>query len=63
MGGVVYGLVAFLSPGSAAALVPTVAAGVVVGGVVYFVTILLIRVQGIDELFARLPGLGRFART
>jgi putative peptidoglycan lipid II flippase len=63
MGGVVYGLVRALAPGSLLAVLPTVLAGVGVGGVVYFVTILVIRVQGIDELFRRLPGLRRFSRA
>jgi len=61
MGVVVYGLVRVLAPDSASAVVPTVATGVLVGAVVYFATILALRVQGIHELFARLPGLRRFS--
>lgn len=62
MGGIVYGLVRLAAPGSPAMVVPTVAAGVVVGAIVYFAAILALRVQGIDELMTRLPGLRRFAR-
>lgn len=63
MGGVVYGLVRFLAPGSVTAVIPTVLVGVVVGAVIYVAAILAIRVQGIDELFRRLPGMRRFSRA
>ncbi|HWJ97305.1 MAG TPA: murein biosynthesis integral membrane protein MurJ, partial [Acidimicrobiales bacterium] len=61
MGGFVYGVVSSLAPSSAAMLVPTVLAGVVVGIVTYFASIYALRVPGISELMTRLPGLRRFA--
>ncbi|MBX3314785.1 MAG: murein biosynthesis integral membrane protein MurJ [Actinobacteria bacterium] len=63
MGTIVYLLVRAMAPSSPAMVVPTVLAGVVVGAVVYFTSIIALRVQGIDELFTRLPGLRRFSRT
>jgi putative peptidoglycan lipid II flippase len=63
MGACVFGVVVLLSPGSPLMVVPTVLAGVVVGGIVYFATIYALRVEGISELLGRLPGLRRFART
>ncbi|MCU1369583.1 MAG: murein biosynthesis integral rane protein MurJ [Ilumatobacteraceae bacterium] len=61
MGGFVYGLVTFLAPASALALIPTVIAGIVVGAITYFASIYALRVPGIDQLMTRLPGLRRFA--
>ena len=61
MGGFVFGLVSFLAPTSAAAVIPVVAAGVIVGIVTYFASIYALNVPGISELMSRLPGLRRFA--
>lgn len=61
MGGFVFGIIVAISPGSALAIIPTIAASIGVGGLVYFATIYVLRVQGISELFGRLPGLRRFA--
>jgi putative peptidoglycan lipid II flippase len=61
MGGFVYGVVSYLAPSSATMLIPTVLAGIVVGGVSYFASIYALRVPGISELMTRLPGLKRFA--
>jgi putative peptidoglycan lipid II flippase len=61
MGGFVYGLVAMLAPTSQAMLIPTVAAGILVGIVTYFASIYALQVPGISELMTRLPGLRRFA--
>lgn len=61
MGGFVYGVVSYLAPSSAIMMVPTLAAGLAVGGVTYFASIYALRVPGISELMTRLPGLKRFA--
>ena len=61
MGGFVYGIVSYLAPSSAAMLIPTVIAGIAVGGITYFASIYALRVPGISELMNRLPGLKRFA--
>lgn len=61
MGGFVYGVVTLLAPASAVAMLPAVAAGIAVGGVVYFALIYVLQVPGITELMGRLPGLKRFA--
>lgn len=61
MGGVVYVVVRLLSPDSALMLIPVVGAGIAVGALTYFAVILALRIPGITELFARLPGLRRFA--
>lgn len=58
---VVYGVVRVMSPGSAWMLVPTIAAGVAVGAASYLGAIMVLKVPGITELFARFPGLRRFA--
>jgi putative peptidoglycan lipid II flippase len=63
MGGVVFAIVALFAPSSPVMIVPAVGTAIVVGGIVYLITIYLVRVQGISELFHRLPGLGRFAPT
>jgi putative peptidoglycan lipid II flippase len=60
MGGLVFGTVVAFSPGSVLMVFPAVAASIVVGAVAYVVTISVLRVEGISELFARLPGLRRF---
>lgn len=62
MGGVVYAIVVVVSPASPLQVLPTIAGSIVVGGLVYVATIYALRVDGISELFARLPGLRRFAR-
>lgn len=61
MAALVYLVVRAMAPGSALMLIPTVGAGIAVGAVVYVAAILVLRVPGISELFARLPGLRRFA--
>jgi putative peptidoglycan lipid II flippase len=61
MGGLVFAIVALFAPSSPVMIVPAVGTAIAAGGVVYLVTIYLLRVQGISELFHRLPGLGRFA--
>ncbi|HRW39751.1 MAG TPA: lipid II flippase MurJ, partial [Aquihabitans sp.] len=61
MGGFVYGVVTLLAPASAVALVPAIAAGIVVGAVVYFALIYVLGVPGISDLMARLPVVKRFA--
>ena len=61
MAAVVYGVVRLMAPGSAVMLVPTLAAGVTVGALSYLAAILVLRVPGITDMFARLPGLRRFA--
>ncbi len=61
MGGIVYGIIVAISPGSALAMIPTLTASIAAGAIVYFATIYFLRVQGISELFGRLPGLRRFA--
>ncbi len=63
MGGIVYAAVRLLSPDSALALIPVVGAGIALGAVTYFAAILALRVPGITELFARLPGVRRFAQS
>ena len=63
MGGVVFGTVALLPLDTLLHLGIAAVVGVVVGVVVYVVAIVAIRVEGIDELFRRLPGFRRFART
>lgn len=62
MGALVYGTVALIAPASAWQLVPTVAVGIAVGAVSYLVAIIVLRVPGIAELFARFPVARRFAR-
>jgi putative peptidoglycan lipid II flippase len=61
MGGFVYGVVSYLAPSSAAMLIPTLAAGILVGALTYFASIYALNVPGISELMTRLPGLKRFA--
>ena len=61
MGCAVFGLVVAISPGSAAAMVPTVLGAAMLGIVVYFLAIWVVRVDGISQLMARLPLLRRFA--
>jgi len=61
MGALVYGMVTLMSPGSALMLVPVLAGAIALGAVSYFAAILVLRVPGIAELFARLPGMRRFA--
>jgi putative peptidoglycan lipid II flippase len=63
MGGLVYAVVTALAPASPAGLVPAIGAGLAVGALSYFAAIVVLRVPGISELFTRLPGLRRFART
>ncbi|MCU1499350.1 MAG: Murein biosynthesis integral rane protein MurJ, partial [Acidimicrobiales bacterium] len=61
MGCVVFGLLVVVSPGSALTMIPTVVGATLGGIVVYFVVITVSRVDGIADLFARLPGLKRLA--
>ena len=61
MGALVYLAVRALAPSSPLALIPAVGTGLAVGGVTYAVAIAVLRVPGISELLARLPGLRRFA--
>lgn len=63
MGGVVYGIVVTFPPATQLATIPVVGGAIVVGALVYFATVFVLRVQGIDELLPRLPGLRRFARN
>ncbi|CAN5777176.1 murein biosynthesis integral membrane protein MurJ [soil metagenome] len=63
MGGVVFAIVALAAPSSPVMILPAVGAAIAVGGIVYLVTVYLLRVPGISELFHRLPGLSRFAPT
>ncbi|CAN5621893.1 murein biosynthesis integral membrane protein MurJ [soil metagenome] len=63
MGCAVFGLLVVVSPGSVLAMGATVAGATLLGIVVYFVVISLVRVDGISELFNRLPGFRRFARS
>lgn len=63
MGGIVFGIIVAISPGSALAMIPALAASIAAGAIVYFATIYFLRVQGISELFERLPGLRRFAAS
>lgn len=63
MGGTVFGVVGIMRPGSNLMLIVSVGSGIAVGAIVYVVSILAIGVQGIDELFRRLPGLRRFSRA
>ena len=61
MGGFVYGVVSLLAPASASMLAPAIGAGLAVGAITYVASIYALQVPGISELFARLPGLRRFA--
>ena len=63
MAGLVYAVVRALAPSSALMLLPTIGAGIAVGAVSYLVAIVVLRVPGITELFARVPGLRRFGPT
>ncbi len=63
MGCAVFGLVVAVSPGSALVMLPTVLGATVVGVVVYFTAIWMVRVEGIRELMVRLPGLRRLASS
>ena len=62
MGALVYGTVALAAPASALGLVPTIAAGLAVGAIAYFLAINALQVPGISELLGRLPGARRFVR-
>ncbi|MEO6987650.1 MAG: murein biosynthesis integral membrane protein MurJ [Aquihabitans sp.] len=61
MGGVVYWVVITFPPGTQLATIPVVGGAIVVGALVYFAAVFVLRVQGISELLHRLPLLRRFA--
>ena len=61
MAGLVYGVVRLMAPSSAVMLIPTLAAGLAVGGISYLAAIMALKVPGVTDMFARLPGLRRFA--
>ncbi len=61
MAGLVYAVVRAMAPASAVMLLPTIGAGIAVGAISYLLAIRVLRVPGITELFARVPGLRRFS--
>ncbi|MEO6626984.1 MAG: murein biosynthesis integral membrane protein MurJ [Aquihabitans sp.] len=61
MAGFVYVVIRAIAPSSPLMMLPALAAGIGVGAVTYGVAIFVLRVPGITELLARLPGLRRFA--
>ena len=61
MGCVVFGILVAVSPGSLPILLGTAIGAGLLGIVVYFAAIWVVRVDGISQLMARLPVLKRFA--